>query len=349
MTPSTAANIKQAIKTGIAGVASLYVSELLKLREGYWAAISAVIVMQSNVGAAVSASWIRLAGTAIGATVGGVFAAAWGANALAFGAAVSITVLICSFLGLSESYRLASATVAIVMLIRSLGSPWFIAIHRFLGVALGIVVAVLVTAVVWPARAREHLRQGIVEALQGLNTLFQAVIRRCRGESATPIDELMSQVNRTLRRNEDLQKQTMYEPKLGAAQQELLTLLTGHVNRIFLGVEALELATRESAGDTYHLKFELELGQVVDGISQAFKKLAESVAAWRSSSNWPDLARLVSALDEKAAAARKARAGADYDLNEVVRFHSFLLSLRNLARELALAHTAEKQLLPSAH
>jgi uncharacterized membrane protein YgaE (UPF0421/DUF939 family) len=349
LTPSTAANIKQAIKTGIAGVASLYVSELLKLREGYWAAISAVIVMQSNVGAAVSASWMRLAGTAIGATVGGAFAAAWGANALAFGVAVTITVLICSFLGLSEGYRLACATVAIVMLIRSLSSPWLIAVHRFLSVAVGIVVAVLVIAVVWPARAREHLRQGIVEALHGLSTFFQAVIRRWRGESATPIDELMSQVTRILRQNEDLHKQTIYEPGLGAARQELLTLLTDHVNRIFQWVEALELATREGAGDTYPLKFEPELGQVVEGISQAFEHLAESVAAWRSSSNWPDLASLVSALDEKVAAARKARVGAGYELNEVVRFHSFLLSLRNLARELALAHTAEKQLLPSAH
>jgi hypothetical protein len=210
-------------------------------------------------------------------------------------------------------------------------------------------VAVLVTAVVWPARAREHLRQGIVETLHVLSTLFQAVIRRCRGESATTIDELMSQVNRILRRNEDLHKQTIYEPGLGAAQQELLTLLTNHVSRIFQWVEALELATRESTGDTYHLKFEPELGQVVEGISQAFKQLAESVAAWRSSSNWPDLASVVSALDEKVAAARKARASADYDHNEVVRFHSFLLSLRNLARELALAHTAGKQLFPSVH
>src|SRR5262249_7000358 len=158
-----------------------------------------------------------------------------------------------SFLGLLESYRLACATVAIVMLTVRPGSPWFVALHRFLDVALGIVVAVLVTAAGWPARAREHLRPGIVKTLHILDTLCQAVIRRWRGESAMPIDELLAEVNRNLLQNEDLRKQTLYEPELGAARQELLTLLTDQVNRIFQCVEALELAAHEGAGDTYHL------------------------------------------------------------------------------------------------
>src|ERR1039458_2285742 len=81
------ARIKQAIKTAVAGVASLYAAKLCRLPEDYWASISALIVMQSSVGATVSASWTRLAGTAVGAVVGGVFVAMWGVNVLAFGAA----------------------------------------------------------------------------------------------------------------------------------------------------------------------------------------------------------------------------------------------------------------------
>src|SRR5580698_10923653 len=73
---------KQAVKTAIAGAISLAITNLFHLPEGYWAAISALIVMQSNVGATLNASRTRLAGTAIGAIVGGIFVAIFGMNML---------------------------------------------------------------------------------------------------------------------------------------------------------------------------------------------------------------------------------------------------------------------------
>ena len=42
--------LKHAIKTAIAAAASLYLAKFMKMPEGYWAAITAIIVMQSNVG-----------------------------------------------------------------------------------------------------------------------------------------------------------------------------------------------------------------------------------------------------------------------------------------------------------
>ena len=70
----------------------------------------------------------------------------WGNQLWAFGVAATITVLCCAVLRLDRSYRLACVTVAIVMLIKSAGPPWKIALHRFLEVALGIVVALAISA-----------------------------------------------------------------------------------------------------------------------------------------------------------------------------------------------------------
>jgi uncharacterized membrane protein YgaE (UPF0421/DUF939 family) len=89
----------------------------------------------------------RLLGTAIGAFLGGVFAYFWGGHLILFGVAITLTVLICEVLGLGQSYRLASVTVALVMLINRSGSPWSMAVYRFLEVALGIVVGVTISAV----------------------------------------------------------------------------------------------------------------------------------------------------------------------------------------------------------
>ncbi len=291
----------------------------------------------------------EIAGTAIGAAVGAVFVKVWGAGALAAGVAVTFAVLLCALLKLLDSYRLAGATVAIVMLASRLGSPWVLAFDRFLEVSLGIVVALLVTTLVWPARAREHLRRGVAEAFTCLGSLFQAVVRRYRGDVSAPLDELASEVDKTLRRNEGLREQAIYEPALGPTHQELLVLLMDHVHRILQAVSALELASRESAGDTYYLKFEPELSELVSRISAAFKRLAESVAAWRFDADWSSLAGATSSLDEKAVAMRKTGAAASYGLDEVLRFYSFLLSLRNLARELDLAHATGSRLLPPAH
>jgi uncharacterized membrane protein YgaE (UPF0421/DUF939 family) len=142
----TAERLLHAVKIGIAGVVALYVAELLKLPQPYWAAISAFVVMGASVRATVQASSGRLIGTAIGAVVGAVFVVLWGSHLWSFGLAATLTALGCAALRLDQSYRLACVTVAIVMLIHSAESAWKVGLHRFLEVALGIVVALLISA-----------------------------------------------------------------------------------------------------------------------------------------------------------------------------------------------------------
>jgi uncharacterized membrane protein YgaE (UPF0421/DUF939 family) len=330
---------KQAIKTAIAGVASLYAAKLCRLPEEYWAPISALIVMQSSVGATVSASWSRLAGTAVGALVGGAFVAMWGVNVLAFGVAVAIAFVVCSVLRLQESQRLATVTVAILMLIGRLNSPWMIALDRFLEVSIGIVVALLVSIVLWPARARASLLKGISEALASLEALYQAVSRRYRGGARAPVDKLKLSIGETLARNTNLMQHALYERVGTARDYERMALLLDRVSRIYQAIAALELATVDSAGDTYYRNFELELKRLEIELSLQFEWLAESIPAWRFDREWPELASAVSELEEKAAASRKSGASRTHELEEILRFYTFLLSSKNLVRELDLTHS----------
>ncbi len=143
----TRARFEFAIATGIAGIISLYAARFLRLPQAYWAAISSLIVLQSNVAATLSAARNRLIGTAIGAVIGAVFVRYVGTHPLWLGLAVTLTVLLCQALRLQDSYRLACVTVAIVMLISSPHSAWVTAGYRFLEVALGIVIAVFVAGI----------------------------------------------------------------------------------------------------------------------------------------------------------------------------------------------------------
>jgi uncharacterized membrane protein YgaE (UPF0421/DUF939 family) len=151
-TSEVTAHLEHAAKTGLAAVLAFYLARFLSLPESYWAAISAILVMYSDVSRTVKASGQRLVGTAIGVSVGGIFAALFGQHLWAFGAAVTLTVLVCALLGFAEAARLAGVAVAIVMLVSHPGRPWAAALHRFLEVSFGIVIAVLVSALHWPLR-----------------------------------------------------------------------------------------------------------------------------------------------------------------------------------------------------
>jgi uncharacterized membrane protein YccC len=139
-------------RTTLAAVGSLLLARFLKLPEAYWAPITAVVVMQSSLGATLKVSGRRLAGTALGAAAGAVISRCFGVSVLTFAAAVFVLGLLSGVLRVDRSaYRFAGITASVVMLIPHGDPPWVIALYRFTESSLGIVVGLLVT-VVWPER-----------------------------------------------------------------------------------------------------------------------------------------------------------------------------------------------------
>jgi len=292
--------------------------------------------MQSSIGATVGASWNRLAGTAIGASLAAAFASLWGTDVVAFGVAVALTVWVCSSLGLMDSYRLASVTVAVVMLFERESSYAVVAVRRFLEVAVGIVVSLVVTGLTWSSRARKRLQERVVGMLVEMSLLYEAVLRRRSGHADAPVDELRAKVHDSLRTHAALLKQATFEPAMGI-RPAVLALWRDHLQRVYLAVEALELATRDGPRDIAGLGFEAELTSLIQAISTEFHELARDVVAGRLASGREPLETKVRALDEKMAEVGRDRAGNDFGLERALRVYAFVSSLRNLARELDMA------------
>ncbi len=144
------AGLVHAARTALAAVVSMYVAEVCRLPEAYWAAITTLIVMQSTLGAALKISGQRLAGTALGTVAGALLAAKFGANVIAFGSGVFALGLICALLHLERNaYRYAGVTLAVVMLVARDREAWIVAAHRFVEVSIGIIVGLALTAL-WP-------------------------------------------------------------------------------------------------------------------------------------------------------------------------------------------------------
>ena len=143
-------SVVHSTRTAIAAVASLLLASLLRLPEAYWASITALIVMQSTFGAALSISAQRFVGTGVGAALGAVAATYFQRNVIAYGVFVFLIGLLCAALHIERvAYRYASITLAVIMLIPRVQGPWTTAAHRFIEVSLGIVVALAIAAV-WP-------------------------------------------------------------------------------------------------------------------------------------------------------------------------------------------------------
>ncbi len=340
-------SVKQAAKTAIAGVISLLITDLFHLQEGYWAAITALIVMQSNVGATLTASRTRLAGTAVGAVVGGLFVALWGTSVIGFALAVTIAFVSCDLLRLADSQRLATVTVAIIMLISRTSAAWVIAVHRFAEVALGILIALLVSLTLWPNHARRAVRRGLAAALSKIRTYYDALAQSYRGQPADSIDTLNAQVSEALGSNAALLQNALQEAFGPLKERESLALLASQVERIFHAVESLEFAVRDSASDTYSRRFDAGLDRLRDAISLALDLLSKSIAEGELYGEWPGPLAAISALDEQAAHARKAAATHHYPLDEILRFYFLLLTSRNLIDELEMAHAFIASRLPA--
>jgi uncharacterized membrane protein YccC len=152
LTKDNPSTLEHSARTAVAAVVSLLVARLFRLPEAYWASVSTLIVMQSTLGAALPVSAQRLAGTALGGMAGGVAAAYFPENALAFGVAVFLLGILCAGFRVQRSaYRYASVAVAIILLVPRANKAWVVALHRFVEVSIGIAVGLAITAI-WPER-----------------------------------------------------------------------------------------------------------------------------------------------------------------------------------------------------
>ena len=164
VTRENPSSIVHAIRTAVAAVASLLIARLFRLPEAYWSSISTLVIMQSTVGASLPISAQRFAGTAFGAVVGGFIGSHFPCNALAFGLSVFVIGLVCAAFSVQRtSYRYATITLAIVMLVTHAQNRWAVAAHRFTEVSIGIAVGLAMTAI-WPERRAESVTPVASEA-----------------------------------------------------------------------------------------------------------------------------------------------------------------------------------------
>ena len=132
----------------IAALVSYLIAALFRLPEAYWAPMSTLIVMQITFNAALPVAVQYVAGTAAGAAVGAATDAYAHGSVWAFAAAILFIGFLCVALRVERSsFRYASITLVIVMLVPRSTSARLVALHRFFEVSIGIAVGLALFAI----------------------------------------------------------------------------------------------------------------------------------------------------------------------------------------------------------
>jgi uncharacterized membrane protein YccC len=175
--------LRQAVQTTVAACLADAAADLLALPQGFWAVMTAILVTQANVGASLGLAVDRLLGSLLGVLVGGGVALLLAdSHALRY-AGLAATILVLAFFSAQRpALRIACVTAAIVILgDPRLGTPVQSAGLRMIEVAIGAIVSILTTIVLFPSRAGRAFADNVAQTLPPMFALLASALRTALG------------------------------------------------------------------------------------------------------------------------------------------------------------------------
>lgn len=149
--------LRMAARVTVAALLAFAIGRALGLQQGYWAVFTAIIVMQASLGGSFVAALDYFVGTVAGAIFGTAIALIIPTeNVWMLGVALAVSVAPLAFLAaVRRNFRVAPITAVIILIIPALQhvNTFNSAIGRVIEIAIGSGTGILVSRLVFPARA----------------------------------------------------------------------------------------------------------------------------------------------------------------------------------------------------
>ncbi|MDR3537417.1 MAG: FUSC family protein [Acetobacteraceae bacterium] len=184
--------VRHAARMTVAAVVAFAAAWAFDLPQGYWAVISAIVVMQGSLGGTLGASLDRLLATIAGAGAGAVWVLVRAHLAVPEIVLLALAVAPMALLAaLRPSFRLAPITAVIVLLGATGEDGVFVAFHRMAEIALGCVIGGLTAQFVVPDRARNAIERGAAGLLEALGRVASAHLTRAGDAATDPLNDVV--------------------------------------------------------------------------------------------------------------------------------------------------------------
>lgn len=211
------AEIRHAARVAAAVGAAFAIGAIFQPPQAYWIVFTAIIVVQTSVGGTITASLERLVGTVVGGLIGVTATYLRAKTALEEGLVISAAAAIAAFAAaVRPSLRVAPITTAIVLMGGAAVhmGPLTAAAWRVAEIAIGGVVGVLATLLIFPARARRAVRMRAAQTMRQLAELLTLFAARF---DAGQVDQEARPLHQAIRKSLGLADQALAE-----AEREVL-------------------------------------------------------------------------------------------------------------------------------
>lgn len=291
----TLARLRHAIQVMVAALAAYLVVTAFALPQGYWAVMTAILIVQTNVGATLGQAIDWAIATSIGA-VGGlacVLAVPAGPYRVPIALAASI-LLLQWFSSGRPRYRLAPVTAAIVVLSDpgQIG-PVTAAVDRVLEILAGAAVALPVCVLLLPSRAGQMLASQTSTILEKMADHLDSVVTAVMGAPQDP-DAYRAQV-------EDVQNAIIVgDTRVTEARQEIAGGISSHldplaVQRALRRVWYSQVLAGRAAGQALPDHVAAALGPALTGFGQAAGDYLRALARAGATASVPSMDRVAAA------------------------------------------------------
>ncbi len=334
------AELRLSVRTTVGGLAAFGVAAVLNLPQGYWAVLTAVLVIQVSLGGSVKATVDRLTGTIVGAVYGGLVAffvphTEFGGRGLALAIALAPLALCAA---LQPSFRIAPVTAIIVLMSPSNVShaaPVIAAFDRIVEIVLGSMVGLLTALLVLPARAHGIMTQAAARLLDLFAALLPVLLDGlARPADAADIARLQASIRST---------QAQLEGVAAEARQERRSFLTGDFDpdpllRTLLRLRHDFVMVFRAASDPLPAPVLLLLKPAIDEVAATTAGfLSVAATALVSRAVAPTLASVLAALDDyvvRVADLRRDGTMRDLPGDDVGRIFALGFAFEQLRRDL---------------
>jgi uncharacterized membrane protein YccC len=321
-------------RAAVAATLAMAGVELFGLPSGFWAPLSALAVLQAQIGASLAASRNYLIASAIGVLVGATIVSNLGSHLLAAGAGVFLIAAIAMAMRLPPAGVSVAAGVVPVLVLTVSGSPWQYGLYRLIDIAIGLGSAILVSLTMWPSRAVVQLRNAAAGAVDDAVTRAADALDRLIDGSVRPhTEDLETRAVQRLQAAQGLLPAARQE-SLHAAAQSILPSYVSLSERIVEHAQMLcEIADspRPRADIT---PMAAQLGSAADALRQAGAALSQAIDDGVVGRPLPDLQAAFDPLRRSLDALRSVDVSSLARSGELLRLHSLILAFDALGREL---------------
>jgi uncharacterized membrane protein YccC len=328
------AMLRHGLKTGIATVLAYGVAHLLDLKFGYWAALSAVIVMQVYVADSVQMCLYRFSGTAVGAVIGLAAILIFPRTPAMTVLALFLTVAFCAYMTrYNARYRMAAITVCVVVLAGYDQDDRIVfGMLRVAEIGLGVAAAFVVSVVLWPVRAGTALKARFMDRFGDCARHYETIMEAFLAMQSGLDPHLLDRLRTDIREDRALfQKVLHHERRMYREDTDLLGLKVRTLEKCNAHLQTMLQALNSEQGQGYEIIMAAELRELAAVTVEGMRGIA--------SGSPPPTEALAMALDAAEARLQELRTrGAirRFHLQKLVQFFAFYHSARSMGRDILL-------------